>query len=84
MKLFKGYIPTKNKKCLVGWKNHAGTLYDYEEIQLQTEFAGIIEHDVALIDVDDYFPMGGRLQKPTQGAWNRPLQTVKDRCFLWC
>ena len=54
MKLFKGYIPTKNKKCLIEFKNNTNALNNRDEIERYTEFAGIIEHDVALIDVDDY------------------------------
>ena len=54
IKLFKGYLPTKNKKCLVEWKNKPDVLHSHEEIQRFDEYAGIIERDIALIDIDEF------------------------------
>lgn len=53
--LFKGYVPTKNKKCLIKFKNvPASSLQSYEQIKNLQEYAGIIAEDIILIDIDDY------------------------------
>lgn len=53
--LFKGYAPTKNKKCLIPFKNKTSDeLYSYDEAKSLREYAGIIADDAILIDVDDY------------------------------
>jgi len=49
--LFKGYVPTKNKKCLAKFKN--APLRTYDEVKDLPEFAGILAEDVILVDVDD-------------------------------
>lgn len=55
MDLFKGYVPTKDKKCLVPFKNKsAAELNTYKEVKNLSEFAGILNTDVILIDVDDF------------------------------
>lgn len=52
---FRAYIPTHNKKCTIGFKNvNSNDLYDYEEIQHFSEYAGILSEDTILIDIDDY------------------------------
>lgn len=53
MELFKGYVPTKDKKCLKKFKN-ATDLENYRQVKNLPEFAGILAEDVILIDVDDY------------------------------
>lgn len=53
MELFKGYVPTKDKKCLKKFKN-ATDLKNYRQVKNLPEFAGILAEDVILIDVDDY------------------------------
>lgn len=53
--LFKGYVPTREKKCLMPFKNKSPTeLRTYEQVKNLPEYAGIIADDVVLIDVDDY------------------------------
>ena len=49
--LFRGYVKTKNKRCLQRFKNTA--LNSYENVKELDEFAGVIKDDVVLIDVDD-------------------------------
>lgn len=51
--LFRGYIPTKDKKCLKKFKN-ATDLESYRQVKNLPEFAGILAEDVILVDVDDY------------------------------
>lgn len=53
--LFKGYVPTKDKKCLVPFKNKSTEeLYTYSQVEKLSEYAGIISDEVILIDIDDY------------------------------
>lgn len=55
MELFKGYVPTKNKKCLMPFKNKtAAQLNSYNEVSSLQEYAGILNDGVILIDIDDY------------------------------
>ena len=54
-KLFRGYIRTKNKKCIEPFKDRSSDdLHTYREIASYPEFAGILNDDTILIDVDDY------------------------------
>ena len=50
--LFRGYIPTKDKKCLQSFKNKPAK--NYRQVKNLPEFAGILAEDVILIDVDDF------------------------------
>lgn len=53
-KLFKGYVPTQNKKCLMPFKNKTSDeLRTYDQVKNLPEYAGIIADDVVLIDIDD-------------------------------
>lgn len=55
MELFKGYVPTKNKKCLMPFKNKtAAELNNYDQVTELDEFAGILNDGVILIDIDNY------------------------------
>lgn len=53
MELFKGYVPTKDKRCLIKYKDGAG-LRSYEEVKNLSEYAGILGENTILIDIDDY------------------------------
>lgn len=53
--LFKGYVPTKNKECLMKFKGKsANQLKSLREVSRCDEYAGIIAENVAVIDIDDY------------------------------
>ena len=55
MNLFKGYVPTKDKKCLMPFKNKSSSeLQTYRQVKNLPEFAGILDENTILIDVDDY------------------------------
>lgn len=55
MELFKGYVPTKEKKCLMPFKNsRPEDLRTYDQVKTLPEFAGILAEDVILIDIDDF------------------------------
>lgn len=53
MELFRGYVPTRDKKCLKKFKNTTD-LESYRQVKNLSEFAGILAEDVILIDIDDY------------------------------
>lgn len=50
---FKGYVETKNKKCIEKFKGRTD-FKSYEQVQSLSEFAGILNTDTILIDIDDY------------------------------
>lgn len=51
---FKGYVPTKDKKCLLPFKNKtASDLQTYKQVKNLPEFAGILNDETILIDIDD-------------------------------
>lgn len=54
MELFRGYVPTKNKKCTMPFKGvPSSQLKTYDEVKDLDEYAGILADDVILIDIDD-------------------------------
>lgn len=54
MELFRGYVPTKNKKCTMQFKGvPSSQLMSYDDVKDLDEYAGILADDVILIDVDD-------------------------------
>lgn len=53
MNLFKGYILTKDKKCIEKFKNRTN-FKTYDQVKNLPEFAGILNDDVVLIDIDDF------------------------------
>src|SRR5690606_13628613 len=52
MELFRGYVKTKDKKCIEPFKNRTD-LKTFEEVKDLPEFAGILAKDTILIDIDD-------------------------------
>lgn len=54
MDFFRGFVPTKNKKCLQSFKDvDSSDLLTYEQASGLPEYAGILADDTILIDVDD-------------------------------
>lgn len=53
MNLFRGYVLTKDKKCLEKFKNRTD-FKTYKEVKNLPEYAGILAEDVILIDIDDF------------------------------
>ena len=52
--LFRGYVPTNKKKCLLPFKDKdASELLSLEETKGFPEYAGILAENVVLIDLDD-------------------------------
>ncbi len=50
---FRGYVETKNKKCIEKFKDR-DDLKTYEDVKDLPEFAGILATDTILIDIDDF------------------------------
>lgn len=80
MSLFRGYVPTKEKRCLMPFKNKpASELRTYEEVKALPEYAGILADNTVLIDIDDFdqseiimrlveeYQLGCRVYETTRG-----------------
>ncbi len=53
--LFKGYVPTKNKQCTMAFKGKSSEeLLNLRDARKHSEFAGILNDNTVLIDVDDH------------------------------
>lgn len=50
---FKGYVETKDKKCIEKFKNRTD-FKTFEQVQSLPEFAGILASETILVDIDDY------------------------------
>lgn len=50
---FKGYVETKDKKCIEKFKGRTD-FKNYEQVQSLPEFAGILATNTILIDIDDF------------------------------
>ena len=75
MSFFKGYVPTKDKKCLYKFKGKSSEeLQTYEQVKNLPEFAGILSDDAVLIDVDD---------KPQSEKILRIVKDMKLKCRVY-
>ena len=85
MQLFKGYVPTKNKKCLMPFKNKtAKDLLSFDEVKSMSEYAGILADDVILIDVDNQEQSDKLMDIVEDLQLNcRVYQTTRGRHFLF-
>lgn len=55
MDFFKGYVPTKDKKCTMPFKGKsASELRTYQQVKNLPEYAGILSDETILIDIDDF------------------------------
>ena len=50
---FKGYVETKDNKCIEKFKNRTD-FKTYEQVKLLPEFAGILSEETILVDIDDF------------------------------
>lgn len=51
--LYKGYVPTKNKKCLISFKDKTEKkLKTLEQVKSLPEYAGVLNTETILIDID--------------------------------
>ncbi len=54
LSLFKGFVPTKDKVCVMPFKGKKSKqLLSYEEVKDYPEYAGVLADDTILIDIDD-------------------------------
>ena len=52
--MFKNYVPTKDKKCTMSFKDKsADELLTLDQVKKYPEYAGVLDDDTVLIDVDD-------------------------------
>ena len=52
--LYRGYIPTSNKKAQMAFKDKGSSdLLTLEEAQRYSEYAGVMADDTVLVDIDD-------------------------------
>ena len=54
MQLYKGFVQTKDKRCLTPFKNATSEeLLSLEQVKNLPEYAGILSDETILVDVDD-------------------------------
>lgn len=52
--MFKNYVPTKDKKCTMSFKDKSSDeLLTLDQVKKYPEYAGVLDDDTVLIDVDD-------------------------------
>lgn len=80
---FKGYVVTKDKKCIETFKNRTD-FKTFEQVKSLPEFAGILASDTILIDIDD-FSESEVLFKIVQdhGLCCRVYRTTRGKHFLF-
>lgn len=95
MELFKGYVKTKDKKCVEKFKNRSD-FKTYDEVKDLPEFAGILADDVILIDIDDMEQseimmkivedkqLDCRVYQTTRGRHFLFKNTQVEKCFTHC
>lgn len=83
MMLFRGYVATKNKKCLQKFAN-GEKLLTLEQAQQFEEYAGILNTETILIDVDDHAQSEILMNIVEAKQLNcRVYQTTRGRHFLF-
>lgn len=83
--MFKGYVPTKNKKCTMPFKGKTSDeLLNLREISKYEEYAGILNENTILIDVDD-FEQSEKLMQLVEDLQLacRVYQTTRGKHFLF-
>lgn len=83
--LFKGYVPTKNKQCTMAFKGKSSEeLLNLRDARKYDEFAGILNDNTVLIDVDDeaMSEILMRIVEEKQCAC-RVYQTTRGKHFLF-
>lgn len=80
---FKGYVETKDKKCIEKFKNRTD-FKTFEQVQSLPEYAGILTHDTILVDIDD-FEMSETLFKlvKEKRLCCRVYKTTRGKHFLF-
>ena len=82
MTFFRGYVPTKDKKCTMPFKGKPDSeLRTYAQVKNLPEYAGILAEDTILIDIDD-FEQSEILMKIQNAIVKFTLKNMKI-CSLW-
>lgn len=80
---FKGYVETKDKKCIEKFKNRKD-FKTYDQVEKLSEFAGILAEGIILIDVDDYEQSELLMNMiEEENAVCRVYQTTRGKHFLF-
>ena len=89
---FRGYVETKNKRCVEKYKNRTD-FRTYEQVRHLKEFAGILSRNAILVDVDDgeqaeklmgiveALQLNCRVYQTTRGKHFLFLNTKIDKCY---
>lgn len=92
MCFFRGYVATKNKRCIEKYKNRSD-FKSYDEVKHLSEFAGILARNAILIDLDDGeqaeklmgivedLQLNCRVYQTTRGKHFLFLNTKIDKCY---
>lgn len=92
---FKGYVKTKDKKCMEKFKNRSD-FKTYEEVKDLSEYAGILADNSILIDIDDGeqaeimmnivedLQLDCRVYQTTRGKHFLFYNTNIDKCYTKC
>lgn len=92
---FKGYVETKDKKCIEKFKNRTD-FKTYEQVKLLPEFAGILSEETILVDIDDFeqseilmnivedLQLNCRVYATTRGKHFLFRNAGVDKCFTHC
>lgn len=80
---FRGYVATKNKRCIEKFKDRTD-LRSYEDVKSLPEFAGVLASNAILIDIDDG-DQAERLMKMVEALQVncRVYQTTRGKHFLF-
>lgn len=89
---FRGYVATKNKRCIEKYKDR-NDFKSYDEVKHLSEFAGILARNAILIDLDDAeqaeklmgivedLQLNCRVYQTTRGKHFLFLNTKIDKCY---
>lgn len=92
---FKGYVETKDKKCIEKFKNRTD-FKTYEQVKALPEFAGILSEETILVDIDDSeqsdilfklvedLQLNCRVYATTRGKHFLFKNAGVDKCFTHC
>lgn len=83
--LFKGYVKTKNKQCAMAFKGKTSDeLLTLRDVKKLSEYAGILNDNTVLIDVDDY-EMSEKLMQIVEDKQLacRVYETTRGKHFLF-
>ena len=89
---FRGYVATKNKRCIEKYKDR-NDFKTYDEVKHLSEFAGILARNAILIDLDDSeqaeklmnmveaLQLNCRVYQTTRGKHFLFLNSKIDKCY---